>query len=124
MSKEDLDPKLLMWDMKRRIDPSCFPQTRTVLAVEFSDSVVKLKYWWLVVRGKTVDLCLKDPGYEVDLYMFSDVKTLTQVWMGDMSLRAALQDGLLEISGMTSLRKNISKWFVRNVFADVKPRLS
>lgn len=124
MSKKDLDPKLLMWDIKKRIDPSGFTKNRTVLSVEFSDSARELRNWWFVIRGKAVDLCLKDPGYEVDLYLFSNVKTLTKVWMGDMSLRTALQDGLLEISGMASLRKTISMWFVRNVFADVKPRLS
>lgn len=124
LSKGDLDPTLLMWDMKRRIDMAWFSKTRTVLSVEFSDSAVNLKYWWLIVHRKSVDLCLKDPGYEVDLYIVSDVKTLTEVWMGDMSLRTALQDGLLEISGMASLRKTMSKWLGRNVFADVKSRLT
>jgi len=39
-----------------------------------------------VIKGGDVDVCLKDPGHEVELHIFTDVKTLTGVWMGDLSL--------------------------------------
>jgi hypothetical protein len=49
-----------------------------VIYVEFTD-LKKMRCWWLVVQNGEVDLCVKDPGYEVDVYLFTDLLTLTQV---------------------------------------------
>ena len=86
MSKKDLDPSLLMWDAHRRIDTAYFPDERSVLRFEFVDYPSKLRLWWLVIADGEVDICLKDPGHEVTLYIQSTLKTMTQVWMGDMSV--------------------------------------
>lgn len=121
MSKDDLDPRLLMWDIKRRIDTSGFSKKRTVLYFQFSDYGMDLRSWWLVVNGKELDVCLKDPGHEVDLFLYSDLKTMTQIWMGDTKVNQALKTGSLELTGNSILRKSISKWLGRNIVADVKP---
>lgn len=120
MSKGDLDPRLLMWDIKRRIDTSLFPDTRTVLLFEFTNYTSKLRRWWLVLNENTADICLKDPGYEVDLQLVSDLRTMSQIWMGDLSLNKAQQMQQLKIMGNTALKKSISKWFTLNTFAAVK----
>ena len=121
MSKHDLDPRLLMWDIKRGLNHSFFAGRRTVLQFEFGDYGLKMNRWWLVVRPKEIDVCLKDPGHEIDLYIYSRLKTMTQIWMGDINVGKALREGSLEISGNPYLRRNVSKWLGRNLFADVKP---
>jgi len=118
---EELDPKILMWDMKRRLDISFFQKKRTTLCFQFSDYGLELRTWWLVSGKKETDVCMKDPGYEVDLYLFTDLKTMTQIWMGDIKVSKALREETLEWSGDATLGKNISKWLGRNLFADVKP---
>lgn len=52
-----------------------------MLKIEFTDMDPKKRFWWLVVRDNDVDVCVKDPGYEVDLLIASDLRTLTAVWM-------------------------------------------
>lgn len=120
MSKKDLDPRLLMWDIKRRIDTSFFPGMRTVLLFEFTNYTSKLRRWWLVMEENTADICLKEPGYDIDLHLVTDLRTLSQVWMGDMNLNKALKHNLLKVTGNTTLKRNLSKWLTLNNFADVK----
>ena len=121
MSKGDLDPRLLMWDIKRRIDTTQFPDQRSVLLFEFTNFTSKLRRWWLVIENKAADICLKDPGYDVDLQLVSDLRTMSLVWMGDLSLNKAQQQKKLRITGNSILKRSISKWLTLNAFAKVKP---
>jgi hypothetical protein len=35
-----------------------------------------------VEPGKDVDLCSVDPGFDVDLYLATDLRTMTEILMG------------------------------------------
>ncbi len=121
MSKKDLDPSLLMWDAHRRIDTAYFPDERSVLRFEFVDYPSKLRLWWLVIADGEVDICLKDPGHEVTLYIQSTLKTMTQVWMGDMSVVKARRDKLLHLKGDAEIKKTMASWIGCSVFVDINP---
>jgi DNA-binding HxlR family transcriptional regulator len=62
---EDLDPKLLMWDLHRHVDPALVPPGRTVVSFRFNDVPAKIRDWWLVMTAEEVDVCDFDPGYDV-----------------------------------------------------------
>jgi len=121
LTPEDLDPSLLIWDIHRNIQTESFPRGKTVLLFEFSDYARKYRYFWLIVNDGEVDVCLKDPGHEVDLHVLSDTKTLTSIWVGDLSLRQALQTKLMTLHGSGNLTKTISSWLGRSHFADIRP---
>lgn len=121
MSKKDLDPSLLMWDMHRRIDTSYFGDERTVLRFEFVDYPAKMRLWWLVVTGTEVDICLKDPGHDVDLLIQTTLKTMTQIWMGDLSVTRARREGLLRVTGNSVLNRSMASWIGCSSLATVKP---
>jgi DNA-binding HxlR family transcriptional regulator len=121
LSPEDLDPSLLMWDIHRTMNANYFGADRTVLYFEFSDYAAKFRRWWLVVKGGDVDVCMKDPVYDVDLNVLTDIRTLTGVWMGDIGLGQALRDRRIRLSGQPQLKRDISTWLGRNYFADINP---
>ena len=121
MSKKDLDPSLLMWDAHRRIDTSYFPDERSVLRFEFVDYPSKLRLWWLVIADGEVDICLKDPGHEVTLYIQSTLKTMTRIWMGDLSVSKAKRDKLLNIKGNMAIKNSMSSWIGCSAFAGIEP---
>ena len=121
MSKKDLDPSLLMWDMHRNIDTSYFDEERTVLRFEYVDYPSKMRLWWLVITAGNVDICLKDPGHEVDLYVQASLKAMTQVWMGDMSVSKARRDKLIRVTGNSALNKSMGSWLGCSTLASIKP---
>lgn len=120
MSRRHLDPGYLMWDIRRRIDIGLFPDTRVVLKFEFSDYVAKQRCWWLVVNKGEIDLCRSDPGYEINLFVTSRLKALTEIWMGDVTLRRALRTKLVQVSGDAALKKTMPSWFTLSVVADIQ----
>ncbi len=121
LSRKDLDPSLLMWDMHRNMDLSYFPEERRVLHFVFLDYDMGMRFWWLVVEQGNVDICLKDPGYEPDLYIETELKTLTGVWIGDMTVTSALNRKLINLSGDRELKQSFSHWLGRSVFAEHGP---
>ena len=121
LTRDDLDPSMLMWDIHRTMNAEYFGEERTTLYFEFSDYTAKSRRWWLVIQDGEVDVCMKDPGYDVDLEIRTDVRTLTGVWMGDIALGQALRDSRIRLTGPTRLKRDISTWFGKNYFADIKP---
>jgi DNA-binding HxlR family transcriptional regulator len=121
LEKEDLDPSLLMWDIHRTMNGEYFGSGRTVLLFEFRDYATKFRHWWLVIVDGEVDVCMKDPGYEVDAQVTTDVLTLTGIWMGDIGLGEALRAKQLRVVGPEKIRRDIPKWLGTNYFANVEP---
>jgi DNA-binding HxlR family transcriptional regulator len=115
----DLDAGLLMWDIRRNVDPSHLPPRRTVVQFAFADVPGPDGTYWLVGDPAEVELCMKDPGYEVDLYVASDLATLTQTWMGDIPLADALDGERIQLDGDRALRESFRHWFALSPFAGV-----
>jgi len=118
--RDQLDAGVLLWDIRGRVDPGCFPAGRTVVQIEFTDLPAAQRRWWLVNEGNDADLCLTNPGYEVDLYLASTLRTLTEIWMGDVSLQRARDDGMLEIHGRSDLRRRLRSWLQLSPFAGIR----
>jgi len=110
LDSHDWDAGVLMWDMRRRIETSALPDGRTVINFEFSDAPAEMRAWWLVVENGEVDLCQSDPGYEVDLYVTSNVPTMARVWIGKESLRRAIETEAIELHGDGQLSRSIASW--------------
>jgi len=125
MSQNDLDPSLLMWDVHRNIDIEYFNNLndgqRQVLLFEFTDYQTRYHRWWLVIENGEVDVCLKDPGFEVDLRIVTDAKTLAHYWMGDISMNRIKHEHRIKFDGNSQLKNDITAWLGRNYYADVKP---
>jgi DNA-binding HxlR family transcriptional regulator len=122
-SLEKLDPNLLMWDMRRNIDPKPMPQCRNTIQVIFTDLPQTRRNWWLVVEpGQEVDLCSVDPGFDVDLYLSTDLRTMTEIWMGHTAIARAKEQGRLLITGSRQLEADLNSWMCLSPFARVEKR--
>jgi DNA-binding HxlR family transcriptional regulator len=120
-SLDNLDPNLLMWDMRRNIDPTPMPDRRVTIQVIFGDLKKAQQNWWLVVEpGQEVDLCSVDPGFDVDLYLSTDLHTMTEIWMGYTTIARAKQQGRLTPTGSRQLEAHMGTWLKLSPFAKVK----
>lgn len=117
-SLKNLDPSLLMWDMHRNLNTTPMPTVRSVIQFLYSDLAAARKNWWLLIEppGK-VDLCSVDPGFDVDLYVTTDLKTMTAIWMGLTTVAAARADDRLTLVGDDNLSKNMQTWLGLSPFA-------
>lgn len=116
LSLKNLDPSLLMWDMRRNLNPAPLPKRRTVIQFLYPELPASKRMWWLVVEPQgAVDLCWSDPGFEVDLYVTTDLRTMTAIWMG---LTTVEQEApRLHLDGNTAIRARMQDWLGLSPFA-------
>lgn len=115
-SLENLDVNLLMWDMRRNLDSTPLPDKRTVIEFFYTDLPVSQRRWWLVVEPDGgVDLCFYDPGFDIDLYLTTDLRTMTSIWMGATTV--AEVGSKVKLSGPRNITSSIQAWLGLSPFA-------
>jgi DNA-binding HxlR family transcriptional regulator len=117
-SLRHLDVTLLMWDMRRGLTPAPMPRRRTVIHFQYPELPPAHRTWWLLVDPDApVDLCSVDPGFDVDLFVSTDLRTMTAIWMGLDNVRAAVADGRLLLTGDRQLAADMQAWLGLSPFA-------
>ena len=82
------------------------------------------KTWWVVIDKNQVDICLIDPGYEVDLHVRSSLRSMTSVWMGITSLKLEIDAGNIELSGEKAIERSMHEWLGLSPFAKEQRHVS
>ena len=117
--EENLDPTLLMWDVRRNVIAEKIPvERRYVVLFEFRGVPRNRKRFWLVFDTDGVDLCMRDYGFEIDLWVDAHVKALVEVWLGHKPMTRAIKDGQLQIDGTSRDARAFGKWFALSTFAE------
>jgi DNA-binding HxlR family transcriptional regulator len=115
---DNLDSDLLMWDIRRNVAGHMPDRPgRYVAEFRLSGVPVSRRFYWLVFDGETVDLCYRDPGFEVDLFSQADLRELTRIWLGHVSISEAIRDGRLRLDGTRADIAAFRSWFVLSPFA-------
>jgi len=118
MENSDLDVELLMLYLQRSIRTDKLAGDQTIIQFNFTN-LTKLGKWWLVVHRDEVDVCLEDPGKEVDVWFVTDLRTMVEVWMGDITYRKAIREKRLKLIGPVSLINNVTNWMANSVYAGI-----
>jgi DNA-binding HxlR family transcriptional regulator len=123
LSLKNLDPSLLMWDMRRRVAMASFPDRKCTVKFTYPELGATRNSWWIVVEEGAVDLCSVDPGYEVDLYVRAALRNMITVWMGISTLKAEIEAGKIELTGDKALARSMHNWLGLSPFAGEKSRI-
>jgi hypothetical protein len=99
---------LLLW-IERSANRDGFPPGR--LVVKFDLRGARRPRSWLVVEDRVPSVCYDDPGFDVDLTITVDLRTLHLVFAGRMSLAAALRTGELTLDGSPAQKRAFPRWF-------------
>lgn len=120
LTQSELHPGEVMWYIHRHFKKEHLPARRVVIYVEITDAR-RLNRWWLVAENGDVELCLDDPGHEVDIFFYTDLRTLTQIYIGDLTLDRARELRKIKLIGPRELTRGMGVWFGRSRFAAVNP---
>ncbi|MCI3132185.1 winged helix-turn-helix transcriptional regulator [Phenylobacterium aquaticum] len=112
----DLDVDLLLLFLERSIQTDQLPGRETLIRFRFTD-LVDQQDFWLLVTGERVELCVVDPGRDVNVYLQSTLRTMHDVFMGDRGQRSAIEAGDLIVEGDPALVRNLGRWLKPSVFA-------
>jgi DNA-binding HxlR family transcriptional regulator len=121
LSLQNLDVQLLMWDMRRSLCTDPLPKRRSTIQFKYPDVPANQRSWWVIVGpDEGVDLCSVDPGFDVDLYVVSDLRSMTAIWMGLDNVRAAVRDERVKLTGDKKLASDMQTWLGLSPFAKEK----
>jgi DNA-binding HxlR family transcriptional regulator len=124
LTLQHLDAPLLMWDVRRNINPDPMPKRRIVIQFQYRELPASQRSWWLLVDPDAgVDLCAINPGFDVDLYISTDLRTMTAIWMGLETMRAALRAERMLLTGDRQLASSMETWLSLSTFAK-EPKLA
>jgi len=116
LSLKNLDPSLLMWDMRRNLNPSPLPNQRTVVQFLYQELPKSKQSWWLVIEPHgEVDLCWADPGFDIDLYVTTDLRTMTAIWMGLTTVKKEREH--MNLIGAKQVAESMQTWLGLSPFA-------
>lgn len=113
------DAGFLMWDIHRSIDTDRLPERRIVVYLHLRGSSDKKSRFWLVLNPGTSDLCLTDPGHDIDVHIEGHVRTMVEYWLGHIEFTDAVRRGDLVMHGPAPLVRAVPTWFKRSLFATV-----
>ena len=112
VKSDDLDPSLLLWGFRKRVDRDALPDRRVVVRFEFARvpaSRTKYRIMWLVLDRSGVDVCVKDPGYEVDLIFRGKIADFVAVYCSH-EMWSDMAGKTLLIEGEHSLARQLPGW--------------
>ena len=110
LNKGDMDAGLLMWDMRRTVDPTVFPSHRIVVQFEYPDAPQGARDWWLVSENGEIELCLSDNGFDVDILIKCPLKKMTEVWICQQRFSDAVKKGDIKVMGDPKLANKLQEW--------------
>jgi DNA-binding HxlR family transcriptional regulator len=118
LSLQHLDVDLLMWDMRRSLNTTPMPTRRSVVEFVYPALPAAQRHFWLIVDPETGnDLCKVDPGLDVDLYVSVDLRSMTAIWMGLDTVRAAVASQRMILTGSRELAASMQAWLGLSPFA-------
>lgn len=94
------------------------PRRRNVIQFIYPELPAAQRSWWLIVDPlEGVDLCSVDPGFDIDLYVSVDLRTMTAIWMGLDTVRAAIGNKRMMVTGDQRIASAMQTWLGLSPFA-------
>ena len=112
----ELDPIVLLWWMRRRVCIEAIGKRRVV--IQFNFGGLRQRYWLLIER-RDVSVCLKDPGFDIDVIVSADITAFYQVWLGRVTFSEALRRQLIRLDAAPADARVFPSWFAWSPMANV-----
>jgi DNA-binding HxlR family transcriptional regulator len=110
LAPDRLDPRLLIWYLRRMVIVERLPQRRTVIRFELTGPGPRVTLAWLVVDGSP-DVCLIDPGFEVDLEVEAPLEALVRFYLDRADLGDLVREGVVRTRGPRPFVRGFPTWF-------------
>ena len=112
----ELDPIVLLWWMRRRVCIEAMGKRRVVIQFDFGGG--PRQSYWLLIERADVSVCLKNPGFDVDVVVSAEIVAFYRVWLGRASLSEALRRRQVRLEGTPADVRAFSGWFAWSPMAD------
>lgn len=117
----DPDVSHMMWKLRRWIELDELPQRRVVIRFRFDDETLEYNTYWMVCQsGALPEMCTYDPGFEVDLYVETEIMSFAAIISARTTVARELTEGALFLSGNQKLARTMERWMPQSAYANVE----
>lgn len=110
LKEHEIDLGLLVWSLESSSDPNAFGKKRCLIRLELTDQTEAKRWWWFLNHKGRCELCVDDPGGDVNLYLASTLSDAIYIIRGDLSPTTAIETGRLELLGDNWATRVFTKW--------------
>lgn len=110
LKEHEIDLGLLVWSLESSTNPDAFGDRRCLIRLELTDQTDAKRWWWFLNEEGRCELCVDDPGGDVNLYLACTLPDAIYLVRGDLPLASATSSQRLEILGDGWARKSFAKW--------------
>jgi DNA-binding HxlR family transcriptional regulator len=117
----EYDPALLMLDIAREVGlrSAELPRAATTVQLSLSGVPKRFRRWWWVFGTDGVDVCDVDPGRTVAVWMQTDIRTLTDIWLGRTAWSQGLREQKLLLDGDRAACSRLPEWLGVSRYAKI-----
>ena len=116
----DSDLSQMMWFFSRQIQSAALPSRRIVMRFHFTDETGAFPVYWLLSEPSApIELCVKVPDFDVDLYVETTKLAWNALFYGRSTVAREIDAGRLFVTGDALLKRTMPEWLPRSGYADV-----
>lgn len=108
ITPEHVDPYVVLWSMCRIVPEDAWPTGRVVARFEFTDT--RPPRFWLLFDGDEAEVCIKPPGFDEDVVVRTDSRTLLDWHLGRVSFGGAMRAGRVQVEGTAAQTRMVARW--------------
>jgi DNA-binding HxlR family transcriptional regulator len=106
----EIDLGLLVWSLESSCNPNAFGKKRCLIQLELTDQIKAKRLWWFLNQKGQCELCVDDPGGDVNLYIACTLPDAIYIVRGDLSPEVAIDTQRLEVLGDGWASRAFTKW--------------
>lgn len=110
LKEHEIDLGLLVWSLESASNPRAFGSRRCLIRLELTDQTDAKRFWWFLNQKGRCELCVDDPGGDVNLYMACSLPDAIYLVRGDISPAAAMDARRLEVLGDDWALRSFTDW--------------
>ncbi|WP_294609408.1 winged helix-turn-helix transcriptional regulator [uncultured Roseovarius sp.] len=122
LREHEIDLGLLVWSLESSTNPKAFGARRCLIRLELTDQMDAKKYWWFLNQKGRCELCVENPGGEVNLYLACTLADAIYIVRGDISPATAIDTQRLEVIGDAWAHRAFVKWLNLSPLTQVASR--
>lgn len=122
LQDHEIDLGLLVWSLESGSDPDAFGDRRCLIRLHLTDQPEHKRLWWFLNAKGRCELCVEDPGGEVNLYIACTLPDAIYLVRGDLTLAGALDSERLELLGDGWARAGFADWLNLSALTRVASR--
>lgn len=120
LGDEHTNPSVVLWAWSTvYLARELLPDQRVVVRFDFTDQPAPNHCLWLLVDHGDAELCKKYPGFDEDLIVETDMRTLALWHLKHLEWTDALRAGRIRMTGPAWLARALPTWNLRGFPASV-----